>query len=328
MAFETFPQTAVFRKTTTLKHYLCLNCLFIQFVEGFEWAVWGRSMEASQKQSHTARKDEPPPSTRAFNPEYVIYFGVTVGEKGMKWNSRWKRRKRRRRRRKNTTGSIFWIQRLSVLVRWWRLEVGRKGRGLSSSSETELNFEFLGKYKILLHLKKKWKPQNPQWEKDERGGRGEFRLFKFQVALQPFTPSFPPLCQELPRASFVPADSKYMKTPRDVEEGSARSGRHSVKFWVNVKKKRHLFLYLQHTSTWAAISKPAAIWVSFLQMFVSERNGTNSNVEGKRKRLIKVEPGENYSLKTLLPYWLQLHILGWHSQTIIQDQHSKSKQKP
>lgn len=159
---------------------------------------------------------------------------------------------------------------------------------------------------------------------------GKRRVSSFQVPSSAAA-IYPIISATLSRAASCFFCSRWFKIHEDPSwcGGRKRSEWETQREVLSKReKKKHLFLYLQHTSTWAAISKPAAIWVSFLQMFVLERNGTNSNVEGKRKRLIKVEPGENYSLKTLLPYWLQLHILGWHSQTIIQDQHSKSKQKP
>lgn len=70
-------------------------------------------------------------------------------------------------------------------------------------------------FRILEELKnsswsRNWKPQNTQQEED--GEREEFHLFKFQVLLQPFTPSFPSLCQELPHAAFVLVVSKSVKT--------------------------------------------------------------------------------------------------------------------
>lgn len=54
---------------TTLQHCWYLNCLFIQFVKGFEWVFWGRSMEAS------------------WNLGFLFILSY-IWRKGIEWNSR------------------------------------------------------------------------------------------------------------------------------------------------------------------------------------------------------------------------------------------------
>lgn len=148
------------------------------------------------------------------------------------------------------------------LKRWWRLEVGRRGRSRSSSWETELHLEFLGNWKIPLDPKS-WRPPNTQWEGD--GEEGEFHLFKFRVALQTFTPSFPPLCQELPHAAFVPRS--IQKAWRPSWCGGRTRLEWGGSFWKIVEKAICFYIY-----TTLHISRPAAIWfvsdVLMLWMFV------------------------------------------------------------
>lgn len=138
------------------------------------------------------------PPTHTYKPGFLIYFKLHL-------------EKRHRVKFAANKGELAPLDpEAASLERWWRLEVGRRGRSRSSSWETELHLEFLGNWKIPLDPKS-WRPPNTQWEGD--GEEGEFHLFKFRVALQTFTPSFPPLCQELPHAAFVPRSiQKSMKT--------------------------------------------------------------------------------------------------------------------
>lgn len=226
---------------TTLQHCWYLNCLFIQFVKGFEWVFWGRSMEASWKQSHTAREDEPP--THTYKPGFLIYFKLHL-EKRHRVKFAANKGELARLSLREVTDN--WQPPLdpeaASLERWWRLEVGRRGRSRSSSWETELHLEFLGNWKIPLDPKS-WRPPNTQWEGD--GEEGEFHLFKFRVALQTFTPSFPPLCQELPHAAFVPRSiQKSMKTLVVWRKDALGVGGEFLKN----RGKSHLFLYLHHSA--------------------------------------------------------------------------------
>lgn len=113
-------------------HHWYLNCLFIQFVKGFEWVLWEHSMKASWKQSHTAKKDEP---TNTHLQPWACYLFWAMFRKRHQVEITVKKKKRTELLREVTDN---WQHPLdpeaaSILERWLRLEVGWKRRNRSVS---------------------------------------------------------------------------------------------------------------------------------------------------------------------------------------------------
>lgn len=104
----------LFLKQLSLKNTsTAVNCLFIQFVKGFEWILWEHSMEVSWKKSHSTKKDEAP--VHIVQPSY-LYF-VMLGETASSETPD-KKGSRIDSQREVTTGIIHRIQRLPGLERW------------------------------------------------------------------------------------------------------------------------------------------------------------------------------------------------------------------
>lgn len=154
------------------QHYWYPNCLFIQFVKGFEWVLWRHSLKASWKQSHAAKKDEPPNTN--LQPWVCYLRWPTSGEKA---SSRTVIKEKRigsclteggNRQLAASFRSAGW-------ERWWRMEVGWKKRKPMFILWDQARFGIPGELKNS-SWSKNWKPQNTQWEE-------ALHLLKFQAML-------------------------------------------------------------------------------------------------------------------------------------------------
>ena len=131
------------------------------------------------------------------------------------------------------------------LERWWRLEVGRRGRSRSSSWETELNLEFLGNWKIPLDPKKLKTSKHTV-----RGSWGGGRVSSFQVP-RSVADIYPIISATLSRAasccfcsSLASESMKTLVVWRKDALGVLRVGGKGL----NKCGKSHLFLYLHHSA--------------------------------------------------------------------------------